>query len=224
MIPKKIHYCWFGGKPLPHIYRRCIDTWRSNLPGFEIIRWDESNTDINTPFLQKSLKSKQWAFVSDYIRMRVLYEHGGIYLDCDIELIRDISPLLNDECFFGNEAKGRPNSSVIGCTKEHSLPERCMRIIDDRHKRKQPYLIAPEVLLQALSTQPNTEKTTIYPEDYFYPYNPHDKLRPSETLMFSDITKNTFAIHHWGKSWNQNIFSRALKKLERSLRRDKIES
>lgn len=218
MIPKLIHYCWFGGNELPPMYQRCIDSWKKNLSDFEIIRWDESNTLFDTPFLRDCVRKKQWAFISDYIRMRAIYNHGGVYLDCDMEIIKDISPLLNNHCFMGYEARNRPTSGVIGSTPKHSFPERCMDIVNTRHKDNKAYLIAPEVVILALSTQPSHEHTTIYDENYFYPYNPYDTYRKCSTLMFSDITEKTYAIHHWGKSWNQSIIERAIKKIEKIIR------
>jgi mannosyltransferase OCH1-like enzyme len=99
-IPRTIHYCWYGQKDLPPLYTRCIDSWQKVLKGYRFIIWNESNTKFDNPFLKEMLKNKQWAFISDYIRMRVIYDYGGIYLDADIEVIKTFDTLLGHECFL----------------------------------------------------------------------------------------------------------------------------
>ncbi|MET4614919.1 mannosyltransferase OCH1-like enzyme [Stenotrophomonas sp. 2619] len=212
MIPKTIHYCWFGGNALPALYSRCIDTWAEKLPDYRIVRWDESSARFDTPFLQYCLKKKQWAFLSDYIRLRAIADEGGIYLDADIEVVKSFDPLLAHDCFLGLEAPGRPTTGVIGSVPGHWLPRECMRVIDERFAARKPYLIAPEVAMASVAAgDPST--VAILSEEHFYPYNPYDDSRPVRELMFSSITENTYAIHHWGKSWRQSFVSRALKKL-----------
>ncbi len=91
MIPKMIHYCWFGGKPLPKDVLDCIKTWKKYCPDYEIKRWDESNFDVNShPFMKAAYEAKAWAFVSDYARLKVVYDNGGIYLDTDVELLKNL--------------------------------------------------------------------------------------------------------------------------------------
>ena len=98
MIPKKIHYCWFGGKPLPELAKRCINSWEKYCPNFEIIRWDESNSDLNIcPFVKEAYDAKMYAFVSDYIRLYALYNEGGIYMDTDEETIKPLDTFLSEK-------------------------------------------------------------------------------------------------------------------------------
>lgn len=81
MIPKTIHYCWFGGKPLPELARKCLASWGKFCPDYEIMRWDESNCDLNVcDYVREAYEAKKWAFVSDYVRLKALVEHGGVYL------------------------------------------------------------------------------------------------------------------------------------------------
>lgn len=118
MIPKIIHYCWFGGNPLPANLEKYVDGWSSKLPGYEIKKWDELNFDVNISlFIRQAYENRKWAFVSDYVRMSVLYEYGGIYLDTDIEMIKDFSPLLNYPMLLGYEASGSLQAGVIGAEK-----------------------------------------------------------------------------------------------------------
>ena len=96
MIPKIIHYCWFGGKELPIEVKKCIASWRKMCPDYEIIRWDESNFDVGQhPFVREAYKAKVWAFVSDYARLKVVYDNGGIYLDTDVETLRNNALKVN---------------------------------------------------------------------------------------------------------------------------------
>lgn len=102
MIPKMIHYCWFGGKPLPKDVLDCIKTWEKYCPDYEIKRWDESNFDVNShPFMKAAYEAKAWAFVSDYARLKVVYDNGGIYLDTDVELLKKPDFLLENQCYIG---------------------------------------------------------------------------------------------------------------------------
>lgn len=100
MIPKIIHYCWFGGNPRPAMVRICIDSWRKVLPDYEIKEWNESNFDMHSsPWIEKAYEAKKWAFVADYVRFKVLYEEGGLYFDTDIFLKKDISAFLSHRFF-----------------------------------------------------------------------------------------------------------------------------
>lgn len=101
-IPKKIHYCWFGGTPIPRHLQQYIDGWKRLCPDYEIIEWNESNYDISkNRYMREAYEAKKWGFVPDYARTDIIYNHGGIYLDTDIELVRRPDKLLNDDAFFG---------------------------------------------------------------------------------------------------------------------------
>lgn len=105
MIPKIIHYCWFGGNSLPSDVLKCIKTWEKYCPDYEIKRWDESNFDVNShPFIKAAYESKAWAFVSDYARLKVVYENGGIYLDTDVELLKNLGFFIEKSVLHRNSA------------------------------------------------------------------------------------------------------------------------
>ncbi|MBR4241618.1 MAG: hypothetical protein IKR97_05300, partial [Eubacterium sp.] len=104
MIPKKIHYCWFGGNPLPDSVLKCIESWKHFCPDYEIIQWNEENYDINKfQYAKEAHDAKKWAFVSDLARLDIVYNEGGIYLDTDVELIRSLDSLLDNKCFLAIE-------------------------------------------------------------------------------------------------------------------------
>lgn len=113
MIPKIIHYCWFGGKELPKEVQKCINSWKKFCPDYKIIRWDESNYDVyKNPYTRYCFENKKWAFLSDYARLDIVYSHGGIYLDTDVEIIKSWDPLLKNECFLGMEQPGCINTGL----------------------------------------------------------------------------------------------------------------
>lgn len=97
LIPNTIHYCWFGKKSLPFEVKKCIRSWQLHCPNYRIIRWDETNFDVTLhPFTKAAYEAKAWAFVSDYVRLKIIYEHGGIYLDTDVELLKNLDFLLHE--------------------------------------------------------------------------------------------------------------------------------
>jgi hypothetical protein len=113
MIPKKIHYCWFGGNPLPKKYEEYIATWRSQCPDYEIIRWDEQNFDIHcNAFVEKMYHDKKFAFVSDYARFWIIYNYGGFYLDTDIQLLKPLDGLRKHKFYMACEGLNNVNSGL----------------------------------------------------------------------------------------------------------------
>ena len=104
MIPKKIHYCWFGGADKPKSVKKCISSWKKFCPDYEIIEWNESNYDVNsTEYTKMCADEKKYAFLSDFARLEIIEKNGGIYFDTDVELIKNIDSLLDNEAFFGLE-------------------------------------------------------------------------------------------------------------------------
>ena len=207
MIPKKIHYCWFGGSPLPEDAQQYIRGWKKHCPDYEIIRWDESNYDVNkNAYVCAAYQNKKWAFLTDYVRLDVVYEHGGIYLDTDVELIKSLDDLLENDCFMGMEQVGMVNTgqgfgSIAGhpfigenkavyethnfMTAEGEFrPEICVKITTRLLRR---YGLKNENKVQQLA------KAVIYPTDYFCP------LKMGTNRL--SLTENTYSIHHFAASW-----------------------
>jgi mannosyltransferase OCH1-like enzyme len=211
VIPKIIHYCWFGKGEPSVLSQRCMASWQKVMPGFELRLHDETNTQFNTPLLEYLYRQKSWAFLSDYIRLRALHEEGGIYLDVDVEVMRSFEPLLKYKLFLGYESRGRLNSSVLGSRSCEPFLRHCMNFMDQRFAHKRPYRIAPEVMTEVYAKHP--ENVICLNEEYFYPYNPHDNDRRPRTLEAADITENTYAIHHWQKQWRLGMVERLMRKL-----------
>ena len=107
MIPKIIHYCWFGSNPLSETAQECIASWRKYCPDYEIKEWNENNFDLNCcNFVKEAYEAKKWAFVRDVARLKIIYEEGEIYLDTDVQVVKSFDDLLNNQCFLGEETSG----------------------------------------------------------------------------------------------------------------------
>jgi len=206
-IPKKIHYMWLGGNPIPENLLRCIDSWKKYCPDYEIIRWDESNYDVHkNAFMAQAYDNKKYGFVPDYARLELLYEHGGIYLDTDIELIKNIDELLYQEAFCGVEKWQVINfGGCSGAVKGHPSLE---PFLDKWSKRT---LIRADGTIDSISSglidtsvainagykinglNQTVNGMNIYSWDYFHPYD-----YMSGKLV---ITSDTFSIHHFNGGW-----------------------
>ena len=130
MIPKIIHYCWFGGKEIPSELQKCIDTWQK-LDGYQIIRHDESDCPFNeNEFVKKAFAEKKWGFIGDYYRLKAVYETGGIYLDTDVLVNRDFEPFLSEPCFMGYFVDCCLCTAIIGGEKGASILKELMHLYD----------------------------------------------------------------------------------------------
>jgi len=221
-IPKTIHYCWFGGGEMPDQGKLCIDSWRSYCPGYEIIEWNESNFDVNvSKFSKEAYKAEKWAFVSDYVRMYVLYNYGGVYLDTDVELIKNLDTLLENRAFFGFEGREYVNSGLgFGAVKGHGILSEMLakyESIDFNEVRDCVETISAPILLTEVlnrhglikngELQELADGVVIYPEDFFCPKNPITRL--------ININSNTFSIHHYEASWVDTDEKNHIEELER---------
>ncbi|WP_252216014.1 glycosyltransferase [Clostridium sp. VAP41] len=206
MIPKVIHYCWFGGKALPSLARKCIKSWEKYCPDYEIIEWNECNFDFNCNlFVKSAYESGNWAFVSDYARLKIIYENGGIYFDTDVEVIRNIDSLLDNECFVGVQQMERLINTGLGFGAEannkiiKSMLNEYKNITFCEKKKMEfacPYLNTLVFNTYGFNNNDDIQEikgTKIYPPRYFDPIAPGK----SENLKCDD----TFSIHHYSASW-----------------------
>lgn len=209
MIPKTIHYCWFGGKPLPADVLACIKSWKKYCPDYEIRRWDESNFDIDShPFVKAAHKAKAWAFVSDYARLKIVYDYGGIYLDTDVELVKKPDFLLENSCYIGLAQVGSVCATGLGFGAENSNPVihkmlACYDAISFSQQDKEA-LACPrlnDAVIRSYGDISNDEITylkevTVYPARYF------DPLSPGKAKDL--LCEETVSIHHYTASWTSN--------------------
>ena len=133
MIPKVIHYVWVGGKPLNELAEKCIASWKKYCPDFEIKRWDETNFDINqNRFCKEAYENKKWAFVADYIRLKVLYDEGGIYMDADVEVVKPLDDFLKYPAFSGFENETMIPTGIIASEKHNNWIKGLLKDYDNR--------------------------------------------------------------------------------------------
>ncbi|MCL1982889.1 MAG: glycosyl transferase [Clostridiales bacterium] len=220
MIPKIIHYCWFGGNPLPALAVKCIESWKKYCPDYEIKEWNESNFDINyNAYTKEAYMSKKWAFVSDVARLYVIYNHGGIYMDTDVEVIKPLDDFLNNHAFSGFELPEFVSTGIIGCEQNFKLIKEFLGYYDCRkfitEDGNLDLTTNVKIITEIMSNYgliKNNNKQTIkgfelYPTEYFCPKDySSGKLR---------ITANTFTIHHFCASWQTDEQHKAKKRLER---------
>lgn len=209
MIPKKIHYCWFGNKEKGKKEKACIASWKKFCPDFEILEWNENNFDLSDvpEFVKEAYENKNFAYVSDYARLVILYKHGGVYMDTDVEIIRNLSGLLNSRAFFGFENNEFVNTAQMAAAEiGHPCLKAMMDIYksasffnEDGSKNMLTSLIVNTQALEEFGLNKNgkeqllQENIHIYPSDYF---NPYDSV--TDTL---NISANTYSIHWYTMSW-----------------------
>jgi mannosyltransferase OCH1-like enzyme len=207
MIPKKIHYCWFGGTKLPPLAIKCIDSWKKHLPDYEIIEWNETNFDISQcKYMQQAYDNKKWGFVPDYARFKIVYENGGIYLDTDVEILKNLDSFLTEEGILGFESTTLVNGgNIIAGEAGNPILREMYEIYESEsfvNNDGTLNLVASpkyntEVLVRngliANNTLQRLRNITVYPTEYFCP-------KDFETGIIN-ITDNTYSIHHFDGSW-----------------------
>ena len=210
MIPKIIHYCWFGGNPLPEAAEKCIESWKKYCPDYEIKEWNESNFDINCcAYVREAYQAKKWAFVSDYARFKILYEYGGLYFDTDVELIKSFDDITETGNFMGCEkdtalfvAPGLGLGTVPGLNLYAELLAayhiRHFLNTDGTYNQKTVVDYTTEVLKKYGLKNKNEIQLVadvyIYPKEYFCPLN-YDTGE-------MNITEKTHSIHHYTATWH----------------------
>jgi hypothetical protein len=205
MIPKKLHYCWFGKKEKPALIKRCIESWKKYLPDFEIIEWNEENFDVvnSIEFVKRNYLKKNYAYVSDYVSLYAIYSQGGIYLDTDCEIIRNLDDFLCNEAFAGMELDYM-GIGLFGAVAGHPWVEEILKYyqgityeIGGKEEIIGPYiftLISEEHGFKKENVHQDLNNGVhVYPSEYFTPKN---------WCNFNiNLTKNSYAIHHFYGSW-----------------------
>lgn len=230
MIPKIIHYCWFGGGPKGKKELKCIESWKKYCHDYEIIEWNETNVDLDImPFVKEAYDAKKYAFVSDVVRLWVLINYGGIYLDTDVEILKPFDIFLDNVGFIGFESQDYLNTGqCVGAEKDNQIIMEMFDYYKNIHFIKSDgsynYINCPRINTEVLvnhGLQRNgkfqvIDDFAVFPVDYFNPYDdPTGKL---------NLTENTYSIHWYSKSWlNKNAIirskiSKPLHRLQRMIR------
>lgn len=222
MIPKIIHYCWFGRGEKPKLAKKCIASWKKFCPDYEIIGWNEDNFDVNmNAYTKMCYEQRKFAFLSDYVRLIVVNNHGGIYFDTDVEVVKPFDDLLSDTMFIGFETEKYINTGQgFGAEANTDVMKRMIAEYDAVLTGQNGTIGCPILNTQALiqlGMCPNGKRqkidgVTVYPIDYFNPFDDS-----TGTLHKTD---NTYSIHWYGKSWMskktiiRNKFSRVLHRVK----------
>ena len=221
MIPKIIHYCWFGSGEMSVLHRRCVESWKKYCPDYELKLWTEHNSDIDNDYCREAIIQRKWAFVADWVRFDVLYREGGIYLDTDLELVRSLDPILvYDGMVLASEAAdvlgtaflaGEAGSAVMARARDLILGELCAQHL---------FATSPVIVKQAIELGGGVGSTVLSAKTFF-PFNPHDKSNPlnARQLMFSDIMPETIGIHQYAlkASWVDSRWKRFVFKARQRL-------
>jgi len=195
MIPKKIHYFWFGKSEKPELVNFCVRSWKKNQPDFEIIEWNENNFDVTSNvFIKEAYEKKKWAFVSDYARAKILFEEGGFYLDTDMELKLPLNEFLNEKAVCGFEIKGTPFSAFWAVEKGHPLA----KDIKEYYEKQTGFQEIPntEIFSKLLVEKYGADAG----KDQFQELKEGIMLYPSHYFSL-DLPKN-FIAHHFSGSWH----------------------
>lgn len=212
MIPKTIHYCWFGRSPMPELALKCIDSWKKYLPDYEIKEWNEDNFDVNAiAYTREAYEAKKYAFVADYARFKILHEHGGLYFDTDVEIIRPMDDIIAHGPFMGCECEATKTTDItvapglgLGANPGLGLYAEILEFYTTLHFKnpnnslnlKTIVEITTEILyrhgLKNTTEIQECADVWIYPKDYFNPMIPGHRIV---------LTSNTRSIHHYAASW-----------------------
>lgn len=229
MIPKILHYVWAGPNPLPKEAEALIARWRAIMPDYKVMVW--GNEDIlkhDSQFLRLSFAVGAWNRVANYLRICALIEHGGIYLDTDMDVLKSFDPLLDNQCFFGIQRDDSTvdlvNNAVIGAVPNHPFLNQLRDALDqefvgyvDVSCGSGPGLVSVKLAEKGLDYIPEDtiqiEGITIYSKDYFYPY------KWDEEYSEECITPNTYAVHLWDHTWGgkKSTLQTIIKKMRKYL-------
>lgn len=194
MIPKKIHYCWFGKNPKSELAEYCLASWKKIHPDFEIVEWNEDNSPIDdNNYVREAFSLGKWAFVSDYVRSKVMYEHGGIYMDTDMELKLPLDEFLNERAVCGFEVKGVPYSAFWMAEPKHQLAKDFMEYYNRQEKFVER--INTDIFSEMLEKEYGANRYS----DTVQELKHGVKLYPS--VYFSQDLPKNYVSHHFNGSW-----------------------
>lgn len=223
MIPKIIHYCWFGRGEMPKLMKKCVKSWAKFCPGWKVVLWNEDTFDVNsTLWTKQAYEAKKYAFVTDYVRLKALYEMGGVYMDADVELVQPIDCFLEHEAFSGFESVSTVPTGIIAAQAGQQVIKGWLDYYTDR-----PYLIDgrpnmdPNVSFMTADLKArglnmddsvqNIDGMVIYPQTFFCPL--------SVVEIEKKITKDTHAIHHFTSTWRTDKAKKDFARVKRHQRK-----
>jgi len=220
-IPKKIHYCWFGKGPKNKLFFKCFDSWKKYFPDYEIIEWNEENFDVySNQYMKEAYENKKWAFVSDYARLKILYEQGGIYFDTDVEVLKKFDDLFVEKGYFAKETDVMINTGLgFGVYPKDKIVKSMLEDYENIHFINDdgtmdltpcPVRNTKSLLNRGYVIEPginNIEGIEIYPIEYFCGFD-------INTQRYI-VSNKTYTVHHYNASWlkKDERFKRKVKQM-----------
>jgi hypothetical protein len=206
LIPKTIHYCWFGGGPKSELIQKCMNSWQQALPDYAIKEWNEHNSPLDSDYARRACSEKAWAFLADIVRLHALYTEGGIYLDTDVKVLKEMDPLLGDSLFLGFQLKQENidwvGTSIIGSISGHPFlkiwMDRTLKCFVDKGGFNRGPMLITSILKEMGLNHYGLQQVggvKLYPIEHFYPYSWFERLSQDA------VKEETFCIHHWAGSW-----------------------
>ena len=212
MIPKIIHYCWYGKSAYTPEIEMCIASWKKFCPHFELKRWDESNTPMDIKWIKDAYRHKKYAFVADYVRFYALYHEGGIYMDTDMLLLKPLDYFLEHSLFAGLQDSLSVNYAIVGAKAGNTFNKECL----DYYDSIKFDMVSPPIITHIITDllkdkgfkeidiyQCLKDNIVLYPTEYFYPIHYTQVFELYDMHRF--CTKNSVGIHLWNKSWTSEF-------------------
>ena len=221
MIPKIIHLCWLSSEAYPEKIQKCLDSWKTYLPDWEIMLWDTKRFDINsTLWTKQAYEATKYAFAADYIRFYAVYNYGGVYLDSDIEILKSFNDLLEYDCFFGFEYTGLPEAAVLGAVPKQEWLKNALEWYEKQTFIKNDgtlnIVVAPLVFQYAYEREYgvkliDTEQIQKINNDIIFPYK-YFSVKNNYSGEIKPIN-NTYSIHHYNGAWSKNTLKNKIRKI-----------
>lgn len=220
MIPKIIHFCWISGDPYPSLINHCINSWHRTLPDYKLMLWDKNKVDsLASIWVNQACQHKKYAFVADYVRCYALFHYGGIYLDADVEVLKNMDDLLDQQSFIGYDPTNEIEAAIIGAEPNSPWIKETLNYYNNRNFIKADGSFDMKPIPQIISTtlhqcfdfkdQPNRIQflpgLTLYSADYFSPKN--------YQISRIQTTANTYTIHHFDGQWLSPTFKNKAKRV-----------
>ena len=216
MIPKKIHFCWLSNDKFPSSIKKYIDSWHKYLPDYEFVHWDAKRFNLESNiWVKQAFEAEKYAFAADYIRLYVIYNYGGIYMDCDIEVLKSFDDLLNQPYFLGSEGGGNIEAGVFGAEAKLPWLGDCLEYYEGKTfinsdgsqntttlpkimmsqilKNRNILELCDDISVEDSVSNYNINTVVMYPKDYFCAKN--------HGTGIITVTENTYCIHHFAMSW-----------------------
>lgn len=226
MIPKIVHYCWFGKGEMPELAEQCLASWKKHMPDWQIMAWTEANFDVDSAplYVRQAYEAKKYAFVSDYVRLWALEQYGGLYMDTDVEVLRSFDPLLNDTAFIGMEESlaHMPGTCVMGCESHCQWVKDMLALYDGiefvkpdgsldltTNVQRMGVVMMRELRSERMNELTNEGvselgkywKQVQYISQWGLRVYTHDYFSPITSTRVMRKSNNTYSIHHFAGSW-----------------------